>query len=694
MYIPGRERQIIDILLKKETPITIKELAEKLEVSVRTIHRDLQNVEATLKKSRMNLIKKAGVGLLAEGTDKDRLELLHTLSMVASYDYTPEERQAIILASLFATREPVKLFALASDLHVTIATISNDLNELESQLTEYKLTLVRKRGFGVLINGEEKNKRQAISGLITKYIDPFKLVTMYKEKMQKGLNQHHDIADRLLGFIQAERLEIIEKAVESIKEELPYELADDAYIGLIVHLALAVERLKSGDTIDFDQAYLQQIASKDEYKIAAMLIHQLEDMLEIKIPEDEIGYITMHLLGAKLRLNHHYIIEDSAMDIAYKAKELIQYVSTVLHVQLQHSTTLLNDLVAHLKPAIYRMKKEMKITNPIIDEIERDYKELYQLLKDAVKSVFPNLDFPRDEIGFLVLHFGSVLFYNQSVKHVKVLVVCASGIGTAKILATQLQQQFPEMTYVDHVSMFELVHTDPQAYDLVLSTVTLMEHTFPYILVSPILTEKERQKIKHKLRKMLVTYKSPAPDILDQSKDYLDQIGGLRRYTTIMHDLIQTIYVTDWQQAASFEAMLFAVCQDLKDKQYLHNEEAVYRKLRQREKQGGLGIPDSTLALYHTRTNEITKPSLTIYRVNQSFPLLGMGQETQRMNSLLMMLAPEDTEPEVLEVLSFISSLLIQHPGAIHVLVTGKETEIKQFLSRELYSFLKDKNLI
>ncbi len=694
MYIPGRERQIIDILLNKETPITVKELAKKLEVSVRTIHRDLQNVEATLEKNQMALIKKAGVGLLAGGTDKDRLELLHDLSMVASYDYTPEERQAMILASLFATREPVKLFALASDLHVTIATISNDLNELESQLTEYKLTLVRKRGFGVLINGAEKNKRQAISGLITKYIDPFKLVTMYKEKMQKGWNQHHNIADRLLGFVQADRLEIIEKAVESIKEELPYELADDAYIGLIVHLALAIERLKNGDTIDFDQAYLQQIAGTDEYKTAAILIHQLEKTLGMEIPEDEIGYITMHLLGAKLRLNHHYIIEESAMDIAYKAKELIQYVSTVLHVQLQHSTTLLNDLVAHLKPAIYRMKKDMKITNPIIDDIERDYKELYQLLKDAVKVVFPNLDFPRDEIGFLVLHFGSVLFYNQSVKHVKVLVVCASGIGTAKILATQLQQQFPEMTYVDHVSMFELVHTDPQAYDLVLSTVTLMEHTFPYILVSPILTEKERQKIKHKLRKMLVTYKSPAPDILDQSKDYLDQIGGLRRYTTIMHDLIQTIYVTDWQHAASFEAMLFAVCQDLKDKQYLHNEEAVYRKLRQREKQGGLGIPDSTLALYHTRTNEITKPSLTIYRVNQSFPLLGMGQETQCMNSLLMMLAPEDTEPEVLEVLSFISSLLIQHPGAIHVLVTGKETEIKQFLSRELYSFLKDKNLI
>ena len=419
MYIPGRERRILEILLDRDTFVTVKELAEALDVSKRTIHRDLKNAETTLMKYDITLVKKASVGLKVQGTQEARQHLHQDLSIVASHDYLPEERQAIILSSLFSAREPVKLFTLADELHVTFTTIINDLDELEAQLFEYKLELIRKRGFGVQIHGEEKNKRQAISHLITKYIDPFELISLYKENVQKDYEQHQSIAERLLGLVQADRLQALEKAVEQIKQELPYELADNAYIGLIVHLALAVERLKNGDTINFDETHLTQIEGTEEYRTATILSQKLEKALELTIPEAEIGYITMHLLGAKLRAGDHYVIEDSAMDIAYKAKELIQYVSTVLDVQLTQSATLLNDLVAHLKPAIYRMKKEMKITNPIIEDIERDYKELFMLMKEAVSVVFPNLKFPREEIGFLVLHFGSVLFYNESVKELE-----------------------------------------------------------------------------------------------------------------------------------------------------------------------------------------------------------------------------------------------------------------------------------
>src|SRR5699024_168000 len=191
-------------------------------------------------------------------------------------------------------------------------------------------------------------------------------------------------------------------------------------------LALAMERLKNGESIHFDKSNLQQIEGKEEYQTATLLIKQLEKALEMKIPEGEIGYITMHLLGAKLQVDPHYVIEDSAMDVAYKAKELIQYISKELDVQLDQSPSLLNDLVAHLKPAVYRMKKAMKITNPIIEEIKRDYVELFRLLEKAVEKVYPEVFFPDDEIGYLVLHFGAVLFHQAAVKHVRVLVVCAS----------------------------------------------------------------------------------------------------------------------------------------------------------------------------------------------------------------------------------------------------------------------------
>src|SRR5699024_10176856 len=128
-------------------------------------------------------------------------------------------------------------------------------------------------------------------------------VSFLKENIQQQADQRHNIiATRLLGLVKPERLQLIEQTVEKVKEKLPYELADSAYIGLIVHLALAIERIKAGDNIHFDATYMKQIAGTKEYTIAKQLIVDLEKVLSMEIPHDEVGYITMHLMGAKLRM--------------------------------------------------------------------------------------------------------------------------------------------------------------------------------------------------------------------------------------------------------------------------------------------------------------------------------------------------------------------------------------------------------
>src|SRR5690625_7392780 len=106
------------------------------------------------------------------------------------------------------------------------------------------------------------------------------------------------------------------------------------------------------------------------------MIKQLEQSLDITIPKDEIGYITMHLLGAKLRIDHNYLIEDSNLGIAYNEKKLIQFVSEQYGEDLMNNNGLLNDLVAHLKPVIYRLKQQMNIKNPIINNILKNYRDL------------------------------------------------------------------------------------------------------------------------------------------------------------------------------------------------------------------------------------------------------------------------------------------------------------------------------
>lgn len=67
------------------------------------------------------------------------------------------------------------------------------------------------------------------------------------------------------------------------------------YVRLITHLRFAVERIRQG-TSSFNP-FLQNLKTglPEEYEIANKLCEIMEEKLQVEIPEDEIGYITMHL---------------------------------------------------------------------------------------------------------------------------------------------------------------------------------------------------------------------------------------------------------------------------------------------------------------------------------------------------------------------------------------------------------------
>ena len=65
--------------------------------------------------------------------------------------YSKADRQMIILLELLTINEPLKYFYFTSLFHISDATLSNDLEEVETWLDHYNLTLYRRPGMGILL---------------------------------------------------------------------------------------------------------------------------------------------------------------------------------------------------------------------------------------------------------------------------------------------------------------------------------------------------------------------------------------------------------------------------------------------------------------------------------------------------------------------------------------------------------------
>jgi mannitol operon transcriptional antiterminator len=700
MYISARERQVLEILLTEKDEITVKDLADQIGVSGRTVHRDLKNVEDILVEYGLSLQKKSGVGVQISGDKSNIRELELFLFNLFHTEYTPDERQTIILCELLESNGPVKLLSLANDLNVTIATVSSDLTKLEERLQNVGLTLIRKRGYGVEIEGDEGAKRRAMSSLISEYLDESEILSLARENIQKrGAQQINTISERLLGLVEKQKLLMVEKIVESIVQDLPFTMADSAYIGLVVHLALAVERIQKGEGININQVYLENQQDTKEYKFAGKIVAELERVFNIKIPDAEIAYITMHLKGAKLRHDNEFLIEDSSLQVAIKTRNLIEFVGKQTKEDLSANRSLFEGLIMHLKPAIYRLKQKMGISNPLIDKIKRDYAELFSIVKEAVEQVLPEFYVPDEEIGYLVMHFGAVLQGNKNLITIKTLVICSSGIGTSKMLATRLQKEFPELQDVKNVSVLEFKKMKTYDYQLIISTIPIPDYHLDYILVSPILNKDEIEKIRQFINEHImitgIEKNNTAPlRKSEEKKDaakLIEEMNRIKECAQTISSILQGFRVRDVSHLPTTEEILLFAGRALFEDQYINNIENVVQAIMEREKIGGLGIPGTEMALFHARSSSVIKSSFTIYTVNKPLEVVGMDQVPMDMKVLLLMLSPEEATERELEVLSYLSSVLIESDESISVFQSNNQDRIVTLLTSRFDQFFNEK---
>lgn len=488
---------ILSILLQSKGPLSVDQIAERVRVSNKTIRNDLKNLEEILCKYGIKLVKKSGVGVFIECDETQRQKLeARLLPEISTIDYSPEFREKYILKRLFTSEGDISIKELARELFVSRATIYKDLEKVEEWLQAHSLKLVRKPSCGIRIEGPEYQWRNAIASLIaeTKSSDELKQMLLFADGFFSIFNPFSDI-----DYMKLRRI------VEKWESDFELCFAEEAFICLLIHVAIAIKRLEQKKCVELSKDFLDSLKEKEEYKIAARLVDELEKNFNIKFPPSEIGYIALHIRGAKiLKLNSKLdcpnLSEDSDHIAADMAREIIEIAESILGVDLKGDKQLFNGLRLHLGPAINRLKYGFTLRNPILDQIKEQYPEVLGVawLASIVFEKYLGVKAKEEEIGYIALHIGAAL--ERAKKPLKALVVCTSGIGTSQLLMARLERNF-RIEIVDVVSTHDLEKYPLQQVDVIISTVPV-EVSKPYICISPLLTENDVERLNSFISKI------------------------------------------------------------------------------------------------------------------------------------------------------------------------------------------------
>jgi len=698
MGLPIREIRLIEVLLRHPEGLTADDLADRLGVSARTVHRDLQPAGEFLASYDLTLVRQAGRGINVEGPDSARALALEASGKMRSEALTPEERRATLLGMLLGSDDPIKLRALASRSKVSVGTVGRDLDEAEEWLAAFGLSLVRKRGYGVRVVGAEDDRRQAMSGLILQDLDEAAFLSGQEGSGGRPAGTTDLVSAGLMGMIDEGRLRAAKTLTREAVERLPYAIADEAFVSLSVHVALMIERLLRGGEIEMDGDVLERLHGTAEYRNATGLAGAIGEAFRLDVPEEEVAYLTRHLRGTKLRQDDELdrYFEGSDLEIASRVKALIHHVSEQTGVALAGDSSLYTGLLAHIERAIHRLRESMRISNPLLAEMKADYPALFDLVDRGMKKIFVEDEIPEEETAFVAMHFGAALDRGQGNFPNSVLIICPSGIGSSKILASRLERSFPQIRRLHNASLFDLERLDAKDFDLVVSTVPLQIPPESYVQVKPLLSEDEVGKIRDHLRGKLLGGR-PVNRAVSES---LEVFGGgqekmrqMAEATQLIAELVDDVTVERHEARGSIPEAVRLMCASLAARGLVSDPNSLEKSLIARMELGGIGIPETALALFHARDDTVLRPAFSLHDFDEALELEGMDGAPMRVRRTLLMVAPLDISTVALEAISEISVAMVELPAERATFENGSEAQVVAVLQNIFARYLRDKLL-
>lgn len=519
-----REKRLLELLLKAEHRYTTSDLANLLHVSQRTVKSDIKHLKEELKGTGCELNSQAGKGtwLICTEEGKKAVRRLLMDHEAGSFD-TPEKRKYHVILKILDAPSYISMESIADSLYVSKGTIVNDVGESTAFLERQGLTLEKRAKYGVRVIGKESRIRIARAAAVSK------LVRLQGNHLQEKLQPFFDDVD----------LAKVQRTLRAMEDHFGFVFADMSYAEMVMNVAIVVERSRCGLNCSATEAELEGYRGKAEWQIGEYLAGALEREFDIGLPDDEIAYLTMNLLGAKFQdireeAKTHRGIRDLETLDHNKLDEILRRVEEVYQEEILWDQMLKNTLYMHLEGMFNRLSHRIHLDNPIKQMVKDTLAYEYDIATYIARLIMEQFELVLgdDEICDIALYLGASFERKRMAARTlapTVVIACGTGMGTSLYFEARMKSVFPDIIVRKVLPISRIrEEVEKEQQDCVISTVPLVLEGVKVVQVSPMLNARDIEQIKQAL------YPVQKAGSQKQQESYPNLYGLLNEKITIL----------------------------------------------------------------------------------------------------------------------------------------------------------------
>ena len=482
-----RSREMLTQIITKTEygqPITIEDAARIFGVSVRTVRYDIEQINHYLEGLGLLPLMLGRKGLINASPNIRKAKSALSQEGFYAIRLSREERLCFQAIILICQDGYVSLNDLAEHLFVSRSTVVQDQPALRDFLKEHRLYLYAYANKGLLIEGTESDRRRMIVDLIPRFRTIFREPQVYQHLLESIRGQNDDyIEDR----------EIIEKILKQAENLHEIEFTDTSYFLIVVYLELSLFRVRRGY-----YAEPQEKTRSSKLPLARTIMEKYAQYMTGELPDSEAQLLARLL--SRMRYIKRRTDTKEIVKIQVVTMDFIDHLSEELGIALRQDYIFYENLVSHLA-STFAAIGETSSVNEVVENVVDQFPEIKAAAGKyiCILEAYLGRKIREGEFVYILIHICAAVerMKNKPV-HYSVVLVCGSGIGTARMLQARLEKYF-RVNIVDVIAAHSIPEFHLDSVDAVISTISLARYDIDYIQVSPMLSDEDCIRVGNRL---------------------------------------------------------------------------------------------------------------------------------------------------------------------------------------------------